>query len=366
VPPPVSDRSPSRRGWVLALGFASTAIVLQYLLVLAYRHQAVWWKTWEHTVHVRWSWLQFIHPPLFNEYMAAMQRLSADRSWPIDDLVNQLNALLAFPLVLLILATTRERARGRWLGLVGVLALLSPSAYRPFEQYPVSTLVLTGALALSILWFRRGGRVLGLTAFAALLGAVEFHLSSWFVVAPLLVAGAAMLPDRRRGIAWGGLLLLALFFVSTQPGIFTNSLMDVLEQDNVRNHSLFSLKDFSMLTFELSNPFLYLPLALWALPRVRAQERRGLPVALALVGYVAAHLFLQGYGLALASKADEPHHYFQMVDPIVAAITVWALAATADAYPERLRAVQMAGVALVATQALYLGKTLLTVYARGH
>lgn len=315
---------------------------------------------------MRWSWLQFIHPPLFNEYMAGMQRLSAGRTWPIDDLVNQLNALLAFPLVLLVLVTTREAARGRWLGLVGVLALLSPSAYRPFEQYPVSTLALTGALTLSILWFRRGGWGLGAAALVALLGAVEFHLSSWFVVAPLLVAAAALFPDRRRGIAWGGLVLLGLFFVSTQPGIFTNSLMDVFDQDNVRNHSLFSLKDFSMLTFELSNPFLYLPLALWGLPAVRAQERRGLPVALALAAYVVAHLLLQGYGLALASAADEPHHYFQMVDPMVAAVSVWALAATAEAYPSRLRAVQVGAVALLGTQALYLGKTLLTVYARAH
>jgi hypothetical protein len=162
------------------------------------------------------------------------------------------------------------------------------------------------------------------------------------------------------------LCALALFFVSTQPGIFRNSLMDVFEQTNVQNHSLFALKDFGMLTFELSNPFLYAPMLLWLVPGVRAREPRGLPLAVALGAYVGATLFLQGYGLALGSTADEPHHYFEMIDPMVAACSVWALAAAWEAYPHKRGVLKAGVVGLACTQLLYLGRTLVWIYDRAH
>jgi len=358
--------SPGRRWWTAALALASTAAALQFLVVLAYRHRVVWWKTWEHSVHVRWSWLQFIHPPLFNEYMAGMQRWSAAAAWPIDDLLNLLHVVLTFPLVLIVLRATRDGAPGRWWAVAGALMLLSPSGLRPFEQYPPATLILTATLALLAAWFVRGGAALGLAAGAATLLTVEFHLSSWFAVGPLLVMGAVALPERRRGIARIGAVVLTLFFVSTQPGVFRNSLMDVLVQDNVQNHSLFALRDFGKLTFELSNPLLYAPLLLWLLPDVRAREPRGAVMAVGLAGFVAAHLLLQGYGFALASTADEPHRYFAMIDPFVAVTSVWAVAATWEARPDWRPLLRGGLVLLGVSQGLLLSRTLFVVWSRAH
>ena len=346
--------------WWLAWGLplALIAGALDLLFFDLYRRQEVWWKSWEHAAGADWHWVPFIHPPLFTQYMRAFEGWSARTGWYEGELLMVLGAALT-PLVVLLCARlcADGEGSGRWIGLGCLLLAVSPAGLRPFEQYPLACLLLTAALAALLLWVRRGGVIGWLAAFALTLCTVEFHLSSWFVLLPLLVLLWCVEPERRRGLAALTFGVLVLFLLSTQDlGLFGNTLADVFEQPGVRNRDIFSERSWSNPTLEFSNPLLYLPLLLWLAPSVRAREPRGLPITIAVAVYVIVHVLLMQQGLAIHAQAPEPHHYFEMIDPLVTAASVWALASAWLAWPGRAgrTGVVLVGAAAVAGQLGFL------------
>ena len=150
-----------------------------------------------------------------------------------------------------------------------------------------------------------------------------------------------------------GLLSLLACWASMQPGIFANSVIDVLMEPGVRRRQIFDVPDWNNPTLEYLNPMLLGAMALFLLPAVRKLEPRGLPVVCAMAVYTAVHVLLMQQGLALHRQAPEPHHYFELVDPMAIAVAVWALAAAYEAYPDKRKVVLVgAGLVLAAHVAL--------------
>lgn len=359
--PPTLDRP----GWTwLAWGLPMALLAggFDLLLFALYRRQEVWWKSWEHAAGADWHWVPFIHPPLFTQYMRAFERTSARTGWYEGELLMVVGAALTPLVVLLAVRLCADGSpRGRWLGLAGLLLAFSPAGLRPFEQYPLSCLLLTAALVALLLWWRRGGRVGWVVAFALTVLTVEFHLSSWFVLLPTLALLWWAGPERRRGVAALTIGALALFLLSTQDlGLFGNTLADVFEQPGVRNRDIFSDPSWRNPTFEYSNPLLYLPLLLWLVPSVRRSEPRGLPILAGVAVYVVVHLLLMQQGMAIHAQAPEPHHYFEMIDPLVTVCSIWALVVAWQTWKgERGRRLVGAAVALVVVgQGLFLALAL--------
>jgi len=357
--------SAERVGWrwlAWGLPLALVAGGFDLLMFALYRRQEVWWKSWEHAAGADWHWVPFIHPPLFTQYMRAFERWSDRTGWYEGELLMVFGAAMTPLLVLLCARLCADGpVRGRWVGLACVLLAFSPAGLRPFEQYPLSCLLLTLSLAVLLLWWRRGGRGLWVAAFALTLLTVEFHLSSWFVLLPLAALLFVAGPERRRGVAGLAIGVLALFLLSTQDlGLFGNTLADVFEQPGVRNRDIFSERSWANPTLEFSNPLLYLPLLLWLVPAVRRSEPRGLPVAAAVALYVVVHVLLMQQGLAIHAQAPEPHHYFEMIDPLVTAVSIWALAVAWRTWPSgRGRWLVAAGLAAVVVgQGLFLARAL--------
>lgn len=356
---PPTERPPEDRvGWswlAWGLPLALLAGGLDLLLFALYRRQDIWWKSWEHSAGADWHWVPFIHPPLFTQYMRAFERWSDRTGWYEGELLMVAGAALTPLLVLLCARLCADGpGRGRQVGLACLLLAFSPAGLRPFEQYPLSCLLLTLALAALLLWWRRGGLVLWLVAFDLTLLTVEFHLSSWFILLPLLALLGWAGPTRRRGVAVLAIGALTLFLLSTQDlGLFGNTLEDVLEQPGVRSRGIFGERSWSNPTFEYANPLLYLSLLLWLVPAVRRSEPRGLPITVAVAVYVVVHVLLMQQGLAIHSQAPEPHHYFEMIDPLVTVCSIWALAAAWRAWPDGVghRLVTAGAVIVVVGQA---------------
>lgn len=330
-----------------AIPFALVAGGLNLALYRAYLAHHVWWKSWEHPAGEAWRWVPFIHSPFFTQYMRHFEAWSARTGTPEGELLMLAHAAMVPLVVLLAVGLAGDGpAKGRWLGLGALLIAVTPTSFRPFEQYPLAVVVSTAALAALLVYARRGGFGAWAVALGLAFAAAEFHLSMWFILLPLAVGLGFACPDRRRGMGFVALLSLLACWASMQPGIFANSVMDVLSEPGVRRREIFDVPDWNNPTLEYLNPMVLAALALFALPAVRRLEPRGLPVAIAMAVYTVVHVLLMQQGLALHAQAPEPHHYFELVDPMAIAVAVWALAAAHEAYPDKHRFV-LAGAALV-------------------
>jgi len=336
-----------------AIPFAAVAAGLNYALFRLYLGREIWWKSWEHSAGEAWRWVPFLHSPFFTQYMRRFEE-SAARSGTYEGELLMLAHVALVPLVVLlgVMLAGDGPARGRWIGLAAVLLAVTPTSFRPFEQYPLAVVLSTAALAAVLVYARRGGFVAWTLALLLALAAVEFHLSVWFVLLPLVVGLGFACPDRRRGMGFLGLLVLLACWASMQEGVFANSVLDVLNEPGVRRREIFDIPDWKHPTLEYLNPMLLAAVALFALPAVRRLEPRGLPVALALAVYTVVHVLLMQQGLALHRGAPEPHHYFELVDPMTIAVAVWALAAAYESYPERRKLVLGATALVVAGHVL--------------
>jgi hypothetical protein len=339
-----------------AIPFALLAGVLNLTLYRLHLAHDVWWKTWEHPAREPWTWVPFIHSPFFTQYMRGFEAWS-ERTGTYEGELLMLVHVGLVPLVVLLgvgLAADGP-VKKRWIGFAAALLAVTPTAFRPFEQYPLAVVLTTAALTAVLVYARRGGPGMWAVALVLSFAAVEFHLSVWFVLLPLVVLLGFACPQRRRGLGTIGLLALLACWGTMQEGVFANSVLDVLTQPGVRRREIFDVPNWHNPTLEYLNPMLLGALALFALPPVRRLEPRGLPVAVALAIYVVVHGLLMQQGLALHRGAPEPHHYFELVDPMAIAVAVWALAAAYEAFPQRRRMV-LGGAALVV-----LGHLALTV-----
>jgi hypothetical protein len=259
----------------------------------------------------------YIHPPLYSTYMWAMER--AYRQWGLwQGFGVYLQSALATVVSLAVLqwALPRDRRLG-WALVLGALVVGSAGNLRPFEQYPVARLGVTAAGALLLRYAEVGGRGRLGAAWVLSIATVELHLNSWFVLGPLWLTLAILVPGRRRGLFWGLGALLVAFLASTWPGLY-----EVLREGPGHPAGWAPPLSVSAMTMEWTNPWTFLPLLFVATPIFA--DRPPVPLALgaSLAAYTVITLGLQYRGLCMGGDFQSAHHYFELVDPLLAFLAV--------------------------------------------
>lgn len=260
-------------------------------------------ELWVHGRQPGWlDWVPFIHPPGYSVFMNTVDTLAGGSAGRAAELIFGIGAVCSVGTALLAAAVGHRRF-GPMAGLaLGGLLLFSPQVLRPFEHYPLARLLLFAAfVVVTAARTSVGARV------AACFAAVEVHLSSWFLLGPLLFFDSLFGEDRKRDrTVLGG--LLAAFLVTTAFG-----LLDVLEFGGGEKEGV------GEATLEWANPLL---LAL-LLP-VAAVGDRWRRAAACLV-YVVVMLALQALQIADGAPFPWSLHYFELVGPPAALVVVGAL-----------------------------------------
>jgi len=322
--PPLPDTTDA--GIAPALGIlAATLCAVGLHLWIAANHArgVLHWDAWRHRPSGDWIWTPFIHPPPYGEFLRLVEWLSdTTGSSPVQ--VHLGIATVVTACTLLVATGLYRRVLGSGTGVTTavLLLLLSPASLRPFEQYPLTSLLLTGA-AWMLVSFAQNGRQHALLLGATLgLGAVSLHLSSWFVFGPLLVFLALWFPSGRRGLLIAAATTTALFLACT---LWPNhSLWPLFDQPHVYFGEQRALGTFHWadINLEWSNPALFLPLLLWVHPRLRQASPLGAALAAASASYLVITCLLMASGLALTGDRASAHHYFELIDPLLIGLAV--------------------------------------------
>ena len=317
---------PRWRGVVgLALAFVAGSLA-PALSLWGAATDRVAWEAWVHDSAGHFDWTPFIHPPLYNEFLWLGERSGELLGVHPMLLLAPLNLVLAGVVAAAVAWATARRCGAGWAALAVGLVALSTGAMRPFEQYPLTRLLVVLA-TLGCLSMARSDslerRWLAAGTFACAFAAVELHLNAWLVLGPLLVGLALRNPERRRPL----LILLAGLLLAFGATTFTG-LWRVLADGPMNDAGWRPPMSWQAVTLEWSNYLLLAPVALWLLPAVR---RRGAPaVGLALAAALGVHLAVvvgQMYtGLAIGGTRHSCHHYFELVDAVMVLAAVWALA----------------------------------------
>jgi len=215
----------------------------------------------------------------------------------------------------------------RFTVLLVVLVTFIPAGIRPFEQYPISKLLLVIASFAIIHFARTGTWGAGLAAIVAGLATVEMNLLCWFAIGGLLASLFVLLPHRRKGLALFSLLLIALFMSTTYPGLYEAL---AFKRDPSRGMAEMS----GGLSMGWSNYVLLLPLALWLFPSIRRHDPVGASVGASGLAFIVVVLSMQHFQLADGQGYPDSYHYFVIIDPILvfgallALWTAWQVAET--------------------------------------
>ncbi|MCO4770600.1 MAG: hypothetical protein KDA24_11270 [Deltaproteobacteria bacterium] len=308
-------------------------------------------ELWVHGAQPGWlDWVPFIHPPGYSLFMNTVDAVSAaadtDPAW----LVFWFGAACALGVRLLLVELAR-----RWFGggpalLVACLAILDPQSLRPFEHYPAAALLLFVAFAAA-LWRPRLPRS---AVVVVALAAVEIHLSSWFVLGPLLAwdmffgsskAGGRGTLRRRGGAVIGALLGLFAF-----TALF--GLAEVLSFGGGPKG------DPGSPSIEWANPLLLAAL----LPALASRSWRG--PALALWSFCGITWALQALQLADGSPFPYSLHYFELIAAPVLLVVggAFTTAWSRESVPKALLVVL--AVLLVGSQWALFGRGLLELFVQ--
>jgi len=262
-------------------------------------------ELWVHGAQPGWlDWVPFIHPPGYSLFMNSADAVARGAGISPDALIFFGGGALTLMGSLLAVAVAHRRWGSNPALLVAALTVLDPQTLRPFEHYPLARL----ALLLAFVMCTERPRVAVGVAVATALLAVEIHLSSWFLLGPLLAWGVLMgrggEPARsRRVLAW----LLGLFAVSALLGLW-----------EVLSFGGGPKGDPGSATWEWANPLLLAAL----IPALAVPSQRA---AVASLGCFAGIT----WGLQIAQMADgSPFpfslHYFELIGPILVLVVVGA------------------------------------------
>jgi len=313
-----------RRPVGLALAFLAGA-ALPAVATWAGLTDRISWEAWVHDSAGHFDWTPFIHPPLYNEVLWLGERAAEFTGLRPAALLALVNVLLAGIVAAAVAAATLRRSGTGAAVAVTALVALSAAPMRPFEQYPMSRLLVVLAVLGCLALARedaRGRRWLAGGTFVCAFAAVELHLNAWLVLGPLLSVLAWANPSRRRPLllVLGGLLL---GFGATA----LRGLPQVLRDGPMNEPGWSPPMSLEAVTFEWANVMLLFALVLWAVPTVR---RRCSPrVAGALSAALLLHLAVVGWqmyaGLAIGGHFVIKHHYYDLVDALMALAAVWAM-----------------------------------------
>lgn len=338
------------RAWLAVLGLALLAATINGALAGLRAAGAVDWAVWVHPPTAPWTWIPFIHSPVFSAYMSATGTW-AEHLGTTPDQVVVWTQVAVHPLLVVAayLAASGDGRRRRGLT-AALLVTLAPTLLRPFEQYPVAMLLTSGSVAATAIFHRRGGVLAWLGALVFGFAAVFFHLSAWFLLLPWWCL-LARTPGRGRGHGAIALICLGVVWCLAQPGVFGEGVMGVLDQPSVQRGVAFSGRGLVNLTLECANPVLYLAVLVGLVTAGRGagpEEATGRPLAAALLVFVVVTSVLQVNGFAIHSGGEYGwHHYYELTEVavVVSALTLAGRGALARPWLVRL---------LLATQVLVL------------
>jgi len=269
---------------------------------------------WVHGPQPPWAWVPFIHPPLYSQFMNGID--AAAQQWLIrpHELVLIQGAVLQGGLLLLAAWWGHRHLGARWSLLLLLLLACVPSQVRPFEQYPLTGVLLTLAALAWIRLASGGGRGAAPAAAAIALVTVELHLLCALLLTGLILCLLWRTPARRGPLAGAALALAVLFAVSTWPGLY-----EVLAQASDAEDSLADRRGVSL---GWTNPLLFLPLTLMFSSRLRSRAPNAVALSGGVLLFAAGVLVLQALGLAGGQPFPYSFHYFVLVDPLLVLVAV--------------------------------------------
>ena len=303
-------------------------------------------ELWVHGRQPTLAWVPFIHPPGYSLFMNLTETTSTwlgiEPAWHV--LLHGWGCRIA--ITLLICWAVR-----RWLGpqealVAASLVAFSPNGLRPFEHYPVATLLATVALVAVVEFAREGSRWSAGIAVAAVFVAVEVHLSTWFAVGGTMAAIFFFVPGRRRTAALASAAMIGAFMATTWWGLW-----DVLALGAGNDPE----KSVGTLTVEWTNPLLLGLAGLWLLPPLFRRSREAGALAAGVALFTVVTLALQAAQVADGQPYPYSLHYFELVDPVLAVCAAWLFRlAVLEAAPGSWRR-RLCGLATAAVLAGQLG-----------
>ncbi|MEE2827894.1 MAG: hypothetical protein VX498_01785 [Myxococcota bacterium] len=273
-------------------------------------------ELWVHGEQPWFSWVPFIHPPGYSIFMN-LTAFTSDRLGiePSEQILLQGTATKV--LVVLLLAWAVSRWAGALWGMFSAaLFTVSPNAIRPFEHYPVATLLSTLAIIAVVDWSLRGDRRARAGAIAAVFVAVGLHLSIWFVVGGTIATLFILLQDRRREILRASCWMIGLFLLTCW------GLPDVLVSGPGHGPE----KTPGVVTIEWTNPVLLGACLLAFLPWA-FRGRTAPALAGGVLFFTAVTCALQKLQVADGNPYPASLHYFELIEPVLVIVPALSLAA---------------------------------------
>jgi hypothetical protein len=315
------------RWWVLVPVLTVVSWLISTGLLHALSAGDAKWDVWRHRAGNPWSWTPFIHPPGYGEFLRTVQNIAASRGTTEIEIALWVAAGCTALLVPLVArGTAIELGKSEWIVGAAALVAISPSFLRPFENYPLASVLTTAAIVAMAAYARSGGVLRWLAIPVLVMLSVELHLNAWFLLGPAMAMLLIFSTGRRWGFALAIALTVGLFLYSTvapAPGMW--GLFDHPHAyfQGSRRFGVFSWSDPNL---EWTNPLLFAPLILFLVPAVARRCPRGLGLALALAFYAVITTVLMASGLAIASNRVEAHHYYELIDPALTIVGIWGLA----------------------------------------
>lgn len=271
-------------------------------------------ELWVHGRQPTLAWVPFIHPPGYSLFMNLTDTTSA---WlGVEPALHVLVHGWVCQILITLLVCWAVR---RWLGpkpalVAAALVALSPNGLRPFEHYPVATLLATVALVAVVEFARSGTLLSAAVAVLAVFFAVEVHLSTWFAVGGTMAAIFFFVPGRRRGAAVASVAMIAAFMATTWPGLWKVLALGLGNDPD---------KTLGTATIEWTNPLLLGLTGLWLLPSLFRRGREAGILAAGVALFTAVTLGLQATQVADGQPYPFSFHYFELVDPALAICAAW-------------------------------------------
>ena len=276
-------------------------------------------ELWVHGAQPDLAWVPYIHPPGYSLFMNVLDTFNQFWGWDEALLTLRIGWLCRAALVVVVAVAAQEWLGSRWALVAAALTALSPQGVRPFEHYPLATLLGTFALIAIVEFGRRGDRRSALFAVGTVFVAVEIHLSTWFLVGGMMATLFFAMRERRRAAVGASVAMIGAFLLTTWPGLYR-----VLEIGTGRD----DIGDMAegAATLEWANPLMMAMLLVWATPWF---FRRSVPAASLAVGtalFTIVTSFLQQGQAADGQPYPFSLHYYELVDTATILGVVWALA----------------------------------------
>jgi len=274
---------------------------------------------WVHGRQPWFDWVPFIHPPGYTVFMN-LSAGGAEFFGGFEQAIFQQifwQGLVFKSAGMALLGWALARWKGPSWGLLGAtLYAFSPNTLRPFEHYPLASLLSAFALVALVEWAQHWDRARRRTAIAAVLVAVMLHLSIWFLVGGLVAGLFFLQADRRREVAFASAMMIGLFFLTTYPGLYRVLAGGAGDAESPVSGSV---------TLEWTNPVLLLCSLSVFLPWLWKQ-RIGLALGCSVLMFAGVTLALQILQMADGQPYPFSLHYFELAEPTMIVAAVWGVA----------------------------------------